>query len=154
MCTDTQYRNVNDTRKKKGFVSSNKTHSHPETTVLRLRVSCTSVMVRAVSTVIAPPGRIVMRCFVVFNNCWTLGMTRGMKSEINLSCYQCELLMYFINPSCEPQDEGGSQNVVTTRVGFWIVRRSVTIHRPWQITEKHLSRQDASYTMHTTHPMD
>jgi hypothetical protein len=63
---------------------------------LRRSISWMSVIVRAVSSVGGPPGRMPSRCFVVFSSCWTLGTTRGMKSVMSLSyrgtigkVYQC-----------------------------------------------------------------
>ena len=42
---------------------------------LRFRISWMSLIVRVAS--IGGPGRIDSRCLVVFNICWTLGMTRA-----------------------------------------------------------------------------
>jgi len=52
---------------------------------LRRRASWTSDKARAVSIVADPPGRMASRCFVVLRDCWTVGITRGMKSEMSLS---------------------------------------------------------------------
>ena len=52
--------------------------------ILRRRVSWISESVRAMSTVPCPPGRI-RRCLVVLRDCWTVGITRGIKSEMSLS---------------------------------------------------------------------
>ena len=40
---------------------------------------------RAVSIVADPPGRMARRCFVVLRDCWTVGITRGIKSAMSLS---------------------------------------------------------------------
>lgn len=51
-----------------------------------LSSSSTSVSVLAVSSTPGPaPGKIVSRCFVVFNVCCTFGSTRGIKSVMSLS---------------------------------------------------------------------
>jgi hypothetical protein len=57
---------------------------HREITFL-LRFSWMSDNVREVSIMGGVPGRIVKRCLVVLRRCWTLGMTRGMKSVMSLS---------------------------------------------------------------------
>ena len=52
---------------------------------LRRRASWTSDKARAVSIVADPPGRMARRCFVVLRDCWTVGITRGIKSAMSLS---------------------------------------------------------------------
>ncbi len=42
---------------------------------LRVKMSWMSLIVRVAS--IGGPGRMLRRCFVVFNICWTLGKTRA-----------------------------------------------------------------------------